>query len=222
VLTNYLIVDVATAPIDGAATYLEGSIKAPANYRDADKITAYIAEKEAERLLMAATDIDLARVTAIGVCASDVVAVYDAHSEDEERALLITVAMKIDACDAVVTYGGFNFDLPLLMRRARYLGVDFPTINLDRYRSDHLDLCEILADRNPQRRRPLTFYTRRLGWADISKPLSGAEEARVFETGDWEQLVASVYHDVAAVRRLAAWLGLIAPLPASALDEPVV
>jgi RNase_H superfamily len=217
-LTNYLVLDVATAPIEGAAGYLEGSIKAPANYKDLDKIAAYVAEKQAERLALAAVDVDLARITAVGLCALDVVSVYDARSEEEERALLTTLVEKMDVGQVLVTYGGFNFDLPLLMRRARYLGVDFPTINLDKYRSPHLDVCEWLSDRNPQRRRPLTFYTKRLGWSDLTKPLSGADEARVFETGQWQELVDSVYHDVTALHRLAGWLGLIG----TPIDEPVV
>jgi len=209
-LTDYVVLDVATAPIDGAAGYLEGTIKAPANYKDADKIAAYIADKEADRLAMAAVDVDLARLTAIGICQDDVVAVYDAQTEAAERALLATVAEAV-AGQVIVTYGGLRFDLPLLMRRARYLGVAFPDLALDRYRSEHVDLCELLSDRDPQRRRSLGFYVKRLGWTDLDKPLSGADEARVFETGQWDALAASVYHDVAAARRLAAWLGLVAP-----------
>jgi len=216
-LTKYLILDVATAPIDGAAGYLEGSVRAPANYKDADKIAAYVAEKEADRLAMAAVDLDLARITAIGICAGDEVAVYDAQNEDDERALLTTVATLIPG-QAIVTYGGFHFDLPLLMRRARYLDVAFPVLDLDKYRSPHVDLCELLSDRNPPRRRSLGFYVKRLGWTDLSKPLSGADEARVFETGEWAALADSVYHDVAAARRLAAWLGVVA----ARVEEPVI
>lgn len=215
-LTNYLVIDLATAPIPDAATYLEGTIRAPSNYKDPDKIAAYISEKKIERATMAAVDVDLARITAVGICEGDVVEVYDAMSETHERKLLVMLAQKIFG-RILVTFGGLNFDLPLLMRRARYLDVEFPQLQLDTYRGEHVDLCELLADRNPQRRRPLGFYVKRLGWTDLHKPLSGADEARVFETGKWDELRESVYHDVAAVRRLAGWLGLVAPI---VVDEP--
>jgi hypothetical protein len=68
---------------------------------------------------------------------------------------------------------------------------------------------EILTDRNPQRRRALTFYVRRLGWTYLEKPMSGAEESRVIETGRWDDLSASVRHDVTATYLLAGWLGVI-------------
>jgi hypothetical protein len=216
---RYLILDIATAPLPDAETYLEGSVRAPSNYKDEAKIAEYIAEKQAERLQMAATDVDLARVT--GVCYRDhqgYEGIGTPRAEDAEKNTLATLAEHLTGSLTVITYGGFNFDLPLLMRRARYLGVDFPKLNLDRYRSPHLDLCELLSDRDFKRRRPLGFYVKRLGWTDLQKTLSGAEEARVPETGRWDDLAASLRHDVTATARLAAWMGLI-ELPQPTLVE---
>jgi hypothetical protein len=51
---------------------------------------------------------------------------------------------------------------------------------------------------------------RRLGWTDLLKPLTGAEEAQVPQTGRWDELRASLAHDVDATVRLARWLGVIA------------
>lgn len=215
-LTNWIVLDVATAPLPDAETYLDGAVRAPSTYKDPEKIAAYIAEKQAERLQMAATDVDLARVTGIGMMTSvsgQLAGIELCEDIGPERGRLGWVAAHLARRPSIITFGGFNFDLPLLMRRARYLGVDFPTLNLDRYRSDHVDLCEVLSDRNPQRRRSLQFYAKRLGWTDISKPLSGAEEARVPETGKWDELAASLRHDVTATYRLAQWLGVIQPQP---------
>lgn len=213
-LTNWLILDVASAPIPDAASYVEGQVKAPANYKDADKIAEYVREKEAERVAMAATDIDLARVTGFGAVTENGGTLTATLAESGETLLMRDLAAELSKRrPTIVTFGGFAFDLPLLMRRARYLGVDFPSINLDRYKSPHIDLCELLSDRNPQRRRSLLFYAKRLGWTDISKPLSGAEEARVPETGQWDELAASLRHDVTATYRLACWLGVIQPQP---------
>ncbi len=205
-----LLLDISTAPIADAATYLEGAISAPSNYKDPDKIAAYIAEKQAERLDSAALDIDLARVTGIATCIDGVTSTTVLKTEAEEIKALASLGYWLRGVTppTIVTYGGFNFDLPMLQRRARYLGVSFPSINLDRYRSPHVDLCELLSDRNPSRRRPLAFYVRRMGWTDLVKPLSGAEEGQVFQSGKWAELEASLLHDITATKRLAQWAGV--------------
>jgi len=84
-----------------------------------------------------------------------------------------------------------------------------------------VDLCEILSDRNPQRRRSLDFYCKRMGWDDLNpKPLSGADEAQVHVTGRWDELEASILRDVTATCRLASWLDVIAaPVPEMSADQ---
>lgn len=217
--TDWLCLDLSTAPILDAAHYLEGAVKAPSNYGP-DAAEKYIREKSAERLQMAATDVDLARITGVArISSADHLPMVDVDTGGDNEAAIIRAA--IDAVRdtvSVITFGGFAFDLPILMRRARYLGLSCPTFNLDRYRSPHVDLCEVLSDRNPQRRRSLLFYAKRLGWDDIQKPLSGADEARVPETGQWDALAASLRHDVTATYRLARWLGLIRPLGIAAAE----
>ncbi len=213
---SQIIIDVSTAPIDGADTYLDGAIAAPSNYKDEAKIAAYITEKRAERVAGAALDLDLARITGIGMMNSNGVTVSLCKTEDDERQSLSGLAY-ILASDPhrvcqIITYNGFSFDLPMLMRRARYLGVKFPALNLDKFRSPHVDLVPVLTGNDPSRRRSLAFYVKRLGWTDISKPLSGEEESRVHQTGAWDALDASIRHDVTATYRLAVWLGIVAPV----------
>jgi hypothetical protein len=104
-----------------------------------------------------------------------------------------------------ITYAGLHFDLPVLQRRALYLGVPFPKLNLDRYRTPHIDLMELLSGGDRERRRSLQFFCKRLGWTDLVKPLSGAEEAQVFSSGRWEDLRASLAHDLEATSRLATF-----------------
>lgn len=205
-----LILDLATAALPDAETYLEGTVKAPSNYKQQEAIDAYVAEKKAERLAAAALDIDLARITALGFAIGpNVIDVRVCRDEADERLLIEDVAALLTPMPTIVTFGGFNFDLPLVMRRAKYLGVTFPAINLDRYKSPHLDLCELLSDRNPNRRRSLQFYVKRMGWTDLTKLLSGNEESQVPTTGKWDELEASVRHDVTATYRLAQWCGVI-------------
>jgi hypothetical protein len=208
-MKNYIVLDVASAPLPDAETYLEGTVRAPANYKQQAAIDAYVAEKTAERLLMAATDIDLARITAVGVVNDGGERLTLCRDEAAEHEALTSLACLIDRTPTI-TFGGFNFDLPLIQRRARYLGVPFPLLNLDRYKSPHIDLCELLSDRNPQRRRSLQFYAKRLGWTDLVKTLSGAEEAQVPVSGKWDELESSLRHDVTATHRLAQWVGVLA------------
>lgn len=217
-MDNFLILDVSSAPLPDAETYLEGTVRAPAHYKDPQKIAEYIAEKTAERIQMAATDVDLACITGIAVwhvrpgVVQDSPIIETANRRSEEH--LLGYVAEASSGARIITFGGFNFDLPLLMRRARYLNVDFPAVNLDRYKSPHLDLCELLSDRNPQRRRSLQFYAKRLGWTDITKPLDGAAEAAVLTTRNWDGLRASLLHDVTATKRLAAWMGILRESPA--------
>ncbi len=217
---NTLIIDVASCPIDKAEDYIDLPA-APSNWKDPVKIAAYQAEKRAERIAEAGLDMDLARLSAIGVqLGTDEPQVITLPTEQHEIATLYWLASLLDG-DGVpptlITYNGHFFDLLLIQRRARYLGVPFPTINTDRYRSPNLDLLAILSDRDPSRRRSLGFYVRRLGWTDLVKPLTGAQEACAPAEGRWDELAESVKHDVIATRRLAQWMGLLEPVA-----EPVL
>lgn len=221
-----IVLDIATAPIADAAAYIDGAIKAPSNYKDEAKIAEYIREKEAERLEKAATDLDLARITAVGLYdLADLEAsgIWTCVTEADERTVLQRLAaiIRSDYDTSLITYGGLRFDLPMIARRARYLGVSFPPLNVDKYRSPHRDLCDILSDRDPSRMRSLGFYAKRLGWTDVTKPLSGAEEARVPETGRWDDLIAAVAHDLTQTARLAIWLGVLEPHEVPVLGQAV-
>jgi DNA polymerase elongation subunit (family B) len=210
---TWLVLDLSSAPIADAFEYVDGTVKAPANYKDPEKISEYIAEQTAKRVEMAATDMDLARISGIGywVCGQEGPVIWTDRYRAEaswEAQTLKDVAGLIADTDKILTFGGHFFDLPMLMRRARYLGVTFPWINVDKYRSPHLDLCDVLSDRNPSRMRPLTFYAKRLKMG-LTKPLSGAEEAQVYTSGNWDDLADSLNHDVCAIKRLAEWAGVI-------------
>lgn len=216
---DFLIVDVATAPLANAADYMDEPT-APSNYKNAETIAAYIAEKKAEGASACGLDMDLCRLTAIGMLWASAgesrAEVFGLKSEDGEIAALTELADYLlgPVPPTLVTFNGHAFDLPLLMRRARYLGVAFPRINTDRFRSPHRDLCMELCDNDVKRKRSLRFYAKRLGMTDLRKTLSGAEESRVHETGQWAELEASVRHDIVATYRLGLWLGVYEPVAA--------
>jgi DNA polymerase elongation subunit (family B) len=220
-MSTTLVLDLASSQLGDAEHYLDGTIKAPAHYKKPEAISAYIAEKKAERLAMAAVDIDLAKITALGFAVGpDAIDVRVCRDEQDEKLLIADVAALVK--DArIITYGGARFDLPLVMRRAKYLGIPFPVLSTDRYKSPHVDLMDVLSDRDPSRVRSLSFYVRRMGWSDLTKILSGAEEAQVPTSQRWDDLEKSIRHDVTATYRLAVWLGVIPQAPRAyvQLDE---
>ena len=41
---SFIVIDIATAPLADADQYLDGTVRAPSNYKDEQKIADYIAE----------------------------------------------------------------------------------------------------------------------------------------------------------------------------------
>lgn len=208
-----LICDISTAPIDGVEAFIEEP-SAPANYKDPEKIAAYIIQRKAELCAKAALEPDLGRITGIGLTNGTAAPLfYLCHDEQEEANALRELALIVDDQDTLIGFNAARFDWPMLVRRGRYLDVDLQ-IDMARYRSPHIDLLDKLTNYGQLTSRSLGFYVKRLGWSDLSKPLSGEEEAIVPLTGKWDELRASLEHDVEAIRRLAAWLGVLRGQPA--------
>lgn len=202
-----IIIDIATCPIDGVDAYIEEP-RAPENYKDPVKIAAYILEAKAKACEKAALDPDLGRISMIGFEVFDELTTLKCEDDNYERFAIEEIAhMLKDGVGPLVGFNSLKFDWPVLLRRAMYLGVTLK-INLDKYRSPHIDLLDRLTHHGLLTSRGLGFYVKRLGWTDLVKPLSGAEEALAPSQGRWDELAASVRHDVVATRRLAEWMDL--------------
>jgi DNA polymerase elongation subunit (family B) len=212
-MSNYLVLDVATAPLEDAGDYLTDPIEAPANYKDQAKIDAYIANARQAKLDKAALDPDLCRISGVAwawvpeVPAGDPMVDVRLANTDDESDMLLELTDEIDLSTVLVGFNSRSFDWRVLMRRALYLGVKFPRINVDRYRSTHVDLFDVLSDKGTGTAHSLQFYVKRFGWTDLSKPLEGAAEAQVFQTGQWAELALSLSHDVLASYRLFEKVG---------------
>lgn len=218
----YLVLDIETAPIPNAADFLPvGDIAAPSNYTDPVKIAASI-EKQRQKLIAdAALDLDLARIVTIGTWTHDGgTSVVSLQDEDGERIALEALAARLrrpsrDGNDAMlITFNGHKYDLPLLMRRARYLGVKFPEINLDRYKSPHIDLYDVLSmKRNDIKAHGLRWYFRRLGYTDLlaADPLDkgGSDVGQAIAEGRWDDVAAHCRCDIEGTVRLARWMGIL-------------
>ncbi len=215
-----LILDLATCALDGAESWLP-AVKAKSNLVDPDKIAKDLAEKRAGQIETMALDPDLCRISAVGAC--DVtgwthgpIEVMVLETEPAEREYLARLRETLDEVETV-TFNGLAFDLPVLQRRLLYLGLRPLDWKLDRFRTNHVDLLERLSAGDRERRKSLNFYVRRLGWTDLNKPLSGADEALAPSRGQWLELAESVRRDVEAARRLAVWARVLTP----SAGEPV-
>lgn len=157
-----LFFDIETeANPENVALMSEPVIEAPANYKDPEKIAAYIAEKtaaaKAAAIEKAALDPDYGRVLSLGATYApdyeiSIIAVgapcEDALGGVWTETLIIERFWKLlAACDGYcVGYNILNFDLPYLMRRSMALGIKVPFIpNLAKFRTEPVtDLMAIL------------------------------------------------------------------------------
>ena len=206
-----IILDIETVAIDGAADLAE-PVQAPANYKDAAKIAAYVAEKQAEQVSRAALYPWTARVVAVGVIDADQVEhVLTAADDDEERAVLQQVwQLALDHREgltaSIIGYNHLAFDLPVLLARSIVLGVKAPAMSLDKYRSPHVDLMARLTWNGAIAARSLKWFARRFG-IPVDDTISGSDIAALYAAGDWAGIRSHVLSDIRLTRALAERLG---------------
>lgn len=207
-----IVVDIETLAVDGIQIE---PVSAPANYKDEAKIAAYVAEKQAEQISKAALYPWTARIIALGWCyeGEDVERVLVADSDETEAALLRefwgrVVDDRNGSVEGLVTFNGLGFDLPCLMARSRLLKVPAPVLNLDRYRTPHVDLMQRLTWNGAIQARSLKWFASRFG-LDVQDAFSGAEIAGLYEDRNWDAIRAHVESDVRLTRQLAERLGVL-------------
>jgi uncharacterized protein YprB with RNaseH-like and TPR domain len=211
---RHLILDIETFGLAEAKNWLE-PLSAPSNYKDEAKIAAYIKEAEADRLEKLALDPDCNRIVALGFVdpAGGDPTVYLMRDEFEERAQLEmfwkVYSQKSDT--RLVTFNGHRFDLPVLMRRSMYLDVKAPILNIDKYRSEHIDLWQKLSFNGAISAHSLKFYSKRFGFTTLDK-VDGSQIGALV-TADtvesWNAIHAHVLSDVGLTHAIAMRLGYV-------------
>lgn len=212
---RYLILDIETLPHPDAAQWL-GPVLPAANLVDPVKIAKSIEERTAERDDKLGLDPDCCVTCAVGwkVVGGDDPTVDICQNEAQEAEALRRLA---DAYAApvgqqetrIVTFYGRQFDLPVLMRRAMYLGVKFPKLNLDRYRSPHIDVWDALTYGGALRTaHSLSFYAKRMGFTTLDK-VDGGDVAKLAKAGNWDAIREHCASDVGLTHALANRLGLL-------------
>lgn len=169
-------------------------------------------QKRAEALERCALDLDLCRIVAIGWMFEDdrEPHVLPAHSDEMEGDLLRAFWAALD--DRVtVGYNQVGFDLPILLRRSLYLGVSAPMLNLDRYRSNHIDLQMRLSLNGTKPFRKLDWYCKRFG-LDVPKDEHGGKDiGALVAADDWDGVTAHCRADVLKTAALARRMGILRP-----------
>ena len=211
----WLCLDLETTAIPDVEAYVTVSADdAPKNYTKPDSIAKWVEDERAARLSRAALDMDLARIVCTGMWAStdDGPDVLTLLTETEPQQLSLAwsaIEATIAKGGQIVTYNGLGYDLPLLMRRAQYLGVPFQPVELNKYRPGAvLDLQNILSFAGAKPFRSLAFYCRRFG-IDIPDTTSGADMPALIAAGDWAAVRAHNLADLRRTQALAQRLGYI-------------
>ncbi len=205
-----VVFDLETAPIVDAAEYLIEPISAPSNYKDPDKIAAFIAEAQTKALDKCSLDPDLARIVALGWQAEDgPVTVRTCQDEEQERdAINEFWNVRFKYQSHVVGFNCLAFDLPVLLRRALYLNADRPDIQIDKFKHPSVsDLQQILSFNGTSPWHSLDFYTKRMGII-VPDVLTGAEIGQAVQEGRWSDIAAHCQADVVKTAALAQRLGL--------------
>lgn len=209
---THLVLDTESVPLADAADFLEPAT-APANYKSPDAIADYIAKANAEQIAKAALDVDLARLVAIGVHSGEGSLVTLCRTEEEERQALIAFWIRVNDLGPRPHLIGFNclgFDLPLLLRRSLYLGVEAPRLQIGKYRHDGIDdLMLSLSFDGALRYRSLSFYKRRFKLDVPDDPHTGADIAALVKAGDWAGVKAHCLSDLETTLALAKRTGVI-------------
>ena len=206
-MERFCVFDIETVSLAEAETYLPPP-KARANLKDPVKIEADLREKTAASLERAALDPDLCRIVAAAWECDGKAESAVCEDATQERELLERFWTQSRGATLV----GFNclgFDLPVLLRRSLYLGVQAPSFSLNKYRPGSIiDLMQLLAYQGTLTYRSLTFYCRRFGVA-VPDDVTGADIGPLVAAGEWNKVHDHVRADVAKTTALARRIGVL-------------
>ena len=208
----WLVFDIETMSLLGVEQYITEPIEAPSNWKDPDKIARYIAEARQRQIEKAALDLDLCEIAAIGIGLP--LAAYaqtrgTTSEEDMLRGFWRFTQNTQREGGVLVGFNILSFDLPILLRRSLYLGIETPPIAVDKYRHDGVvDVLDVLTFSGKVTMRSLAFYCRRFG-VPFDDRIDGAQVPGLAAAWLWDHVETHARADMAAITALAARLGLI-------------
>lgn len=194
-----IVFDIETGPLPTAE--LEDRIpkfEAPANYKDEQKIAAYITQKRLDWIERAALDATTGKILAIGIldCREDGVEKISTLAGDEAEIIAAFSSIVMQSGGSgwpLVGWNIFGFDLPFILRRSWIQRVALPEwIRSGRYwDSCFVDAMEVWACGNRDQAVSLDLASATLGVG--RKSGSGAHFASLWGGSDDERAHALEY-----------------------------
>jgi len=197
--------DIETAPdpdLVEAVLASPPTFKAPANYKDAEKISANLAKQRSEWEEKVRGKAGLTplrgRVVAFALVSGEdgekVTSINLQTTEGDERSLLVTLAEELAEAETLITFNGHSFDAPFVRLRMLRHGIKPPRIlRAGRRYSNHphFDVRMVLTDWDTRAEGTLEVFARFMLGAvppDVPSPftglpISGGEVAELVEQG---------------------------------------
>lgn len=217
-MNNAIIIDLETAPLENAAAYLD-PVEASKNLKDPEKIKADLERREREQITDCGLDWNLNRIVCAGLWNPDTEegpTMWACPDEVCERATLEAIALRLQPHyrPTIVGFCVRRFDVPVILQRARYLGVKMPRISLKRWDNPHItDIYDLLTfDDQPctsVMRRTLSSFCRRFGVEVPEDASSGNDIAAMVAAGDWSGVAAHCEADMHKTAALARRVGVL-------------
>ena len=196
-----IICDLETIADPDAVALVEPP-SAPSNYKDPEKIAAYVADAK----LKAISDMALrhagCRVVALGL--GDQVTLCP--DVDVEAAALRLFWAAWAEMAIIVGFNFVGFDLPVLMVRSKLLRVPVPSFRYSKYGIDKVrDLMREL-DPADDRWHGLTWWCQRLKLNVPADPNTGGDIAALYAANDWEGIEQHCRIDLIKTKALCDYL----------------
>lgn len=203
--------DIETGPLSRAdIAELMPTFEAPSNWKDPEKIRAFIVKKEADWYQQAALSATTGRVLAIGYIEDG--GGFKALASGDEQADIAAfwnlVSHYGSVTNKLIGFNSNSFDLPFLIRRSWKLGVRPPvTLMSGRYLNHNcIDLLDLWRCGNREDRISLDMLARYL---DVgAKNGSGSDFASLWSMSR-EAALSYLENDVQITRRCAEVLGAL-------------
>lgn len=206
------LLDLETAPLPGVDELLP-DFKPRGNIKDADKQAASVAEKRDKAIADAALDPDLCRIVYLGAWFDGQPTPCLSRCEDEEEEYFVLRGFweSYKRGDVLLGYNLLKFDLPILMRRSLYLGIEAPALHRGRYRHDDVcDLWSLLSEDGALPWRSLDYYHKRLGFQPFVDDITGADVPGCVARGEWDKVRNHLMFDLLRTRDVATRMGVLA------------
>jgi len=211
-MSSILFLDIETAPADPSRWQPKEPITAPATYKDADKIAAYVEEKRTEAHGKTSFDVHAGRLLCVGFAVNDgpVAVAYD-ETLANVRPLLDALAdafneaKRADKSGRVLVCGHniATFDAPWLWRLA--VKHQHRLANLLPYRKwgdGLIDTMTMWSATNPRDMVGLDRIARFLGIEGKDDGMDGSKVWPAYQLGQHDRIRHYCAHDVELVRHV--------------------